>query len=170
MGYELVQVNIGRLRAPLDDPSLKGFVDGLEPINALADAAPGFVWRLQTEDGDATSVRAFEWDVHDSAGVLINMSVWTSVETLAEFVYSPGHLAVLKRRREWFHPVKEAFTALWWVPAGQRPTPADAEDRIRLLRAHGPTPEAFTLRIHFPPPGSAAEEPVEGRPDWLCPA
>ncbi|WP_328611757.1 DUF3291 domain-containing protein [Amycolatopsis sp. NBC_00345] len=168
MDFELAQVNIGRLLAPLDNPRLRDFVDGLDPVNALADAAPGFVWRLQTEDGDATAVQAFAWDTAGSAGVLTNMSVWTSVQALADFVYSPGHLAVLRRRREWFEPVQEMTSALWWVPAGKRPTVADAEERIRLLRAHGPTPAAFTLKRHFP--AHDAVEARDGDPDWLCPA
>ena len=168
MDFELAQVNLARLLAPLDDPRLRDFVDGLEPVNALADAAPGFVWRLQTEDGDATAVQAFAWDTAGSAGVLTNLSVWTSVRALADFVYSPGHLAVLRRRREWFGRVQELTSALWWVPAGQRPTVTDAEERLRLLRAHGPTPAAFTLKRHFP--AHDAVEARDGDPGWFCPA
>jgi Domain of unknown function (DUF3291) len=170
MDYHLAQVNIARMRAPLDSPELAGFVAGLEPINALADAAPGFVWRLQTEDGNATSVRAFEWDTAGSAGVLVNMSVWESVEALAAFVYAGPHLAVLRRRREWFEQLRESYSALWWVPAGVRPSTADAEDRIRRLRADGPAPAAFTLREHFPPPGAAGARPRLAPGDWMCPA
>jgi hypothetical protein len=170
MDYHLAQVNIGRMRAPLDSPELAGFVAELEPVNALADAAPGFVWRLQTEDGNATGVHAFEWDAAGSAGVLVNMSVWESVEALAAYVYGGPHLAVLRRRREWFELMRESQTALWWVPAGVRPGTADAEDRLRLLRAHGPTAAAFTLRQHFPPPGAAGAGPRAAPGDWMCPA
>ena len=169
MEFAVAQVNIGRLRAPLDSAQLAGFVAALDPVNALADAAPGFVWRLQTEDGNATAVRAFEWDQAGSAGVILNMSVWESVEALAAFVYSDGHKQVLRRRREWFEPMTQAYTALWWVPRGHVPTTGEAEDRIRLLRAHGPTPGAFTLRVHFPPPGGGSA-PRQGRADWMCPA
>src|SRR5215467_12939141 len=119
--YLLAQVNIARMREPLDSPLLAGFVAALGPVNALADAAPGFVWRLQTEDGNATAVRAFEWDQAGSAGVLINMSVWESVETLAAFVYSDAHRRVLSRRREWFEQMAEAYLALWWIPRGHIP-------------------------------------------------
>ena len=98
MDYVLAQVNIGRLRAPLDSPELAGFVAALDPVNAAADAAPGFVWRLQTEDGNATAVRAFEWDEAGSAGVIVNLSVWESAEALAAFVYSDVHRRVLARR------------------------------------------------------------------------
>jgi hypothetical protein len=170
MEYHLAEVNIGRLLAPLDSARLASFVAELEPVNALADAAPGFIWRLQTENGDATGVQAFEWDQAGSAGVLINMSVWESVEALAAYAYSGGHLAVLRRRREWFARMAEPHMALWWVPAGTRPTTADAEDRVRLVRRLGPTPAAFTLRQHFPPPGAADAAPRAAPEDWMCPA
>jgi hypothetical protein len=166
--YVLAQVNIGRLRAPLDSPQLADFVAALDPVNAAADAAPGFVWRLQTEDGNATSVRAFEWDQAGSAGVIVNMSVWETPEALAAFVYSDTHRPVLAQRRQWFERMTEAYTALWWIPRGTVPTPADAEDRVRRLRAHGPAADAFTLRVLFPPPGGAGT-PRAGREDWACP-
>jgi len=170
MSYLLAQVNIGRLRAPIDSPALAGFAAELDPVNAAADAASGFVWRLQTEDGNATAVRAFEWDAAGSAGVIINMSVWESVEALAAFVYSPDHRRVLRRRREWFEQMGEAYTALWWIPAGTTPTVAEAEEKVIYLRAHGPTPQAFTLRMHFPPPGGADAGLRPGRDEWFCPA
>ena len=169
MSYLLAQVNIGRLAAPLDSPQLAGFVDALDPVNAAAERAPGYVWRLQTEDGNATAIRAFEWDAAGSAGVIINMSVWDSVESLAAFVYSAEHVPVLRRRREFFEHMTEAYTAMWWIPAGTLPTPADAEDRILHLRQHGPTPYAFTFKVHFPPPDSDGSA-VEGRADWMCSA
>jgi hypothetical protein len=166
--YVLAQVNVGRLRAPLDSPQLADFVAALDPVNAAADAAPGFVWRLQTEDGNATSVRAFEWDQAGSAGVIVNMSVWETPEALAAFVYSDTHRRVLAQRRQWFERMTEAFTALWWIPRGTVPTPADAEERVRRLRADGPAADAFTLRVLFPPPGGAGR-PRAGREDWACP-
>jgi hypothetical protein len=152
--YVLAQVNIARLRAPLDSPQLADFVAALDPVNAVADAAPGFLWRLQTEDGNATAVRAFDWDSAGSAGVITNMSVWESPEALAAFVYSTAHRRVLRRRRQWFERMTEAHSALWWIPRGSVPCPADAEARIRVLREHGPTADAFTLRVIFPPPGA----------------
>ena len=103
--HVLAQVNIGRLVAPLDSPQLADFVAWLEPVNAVADGAPGFVWRLQTEDGDATALRVFEQDAEGAdGGILINMSVWESVEALGAYVYGPAHIAVLRRRRQWFEP------------------------------------------------------------------
>ena len=151
--YELAQVNIARLLAPLDDPQLKDFVQNLAPVNAAADAALGFVWRLETDEGNATSIEAFTWDVAGSVGVIVNLSVWVDLDHLLAFVYAPEHRAVLRRRREWFAPMAQAYTACWWVPAGQRPTTQDAEDRVRWLRDHGPTGYAFGPRDPFPPPG-----------------
>jgi hypothetical protein len=173
--YVLAQVNVGRLVAPLDSPQLADFVAGLDPVNAVADGAPGFVWRLQTEDGNATALRAFEQDAGGAAegadgGILINMSVWESVEALAEFVYGDEHLAVLRRRREWFERMKDAYAALWWIPRGHVPTVHEAEERVKHLRAHGPTPRAFTLRVHFPRPGSGLDAAaIQAPEDWTCP-
>jgi hypothetical protein len=169
MGFELAQVNISRLLAPLDSPLLADFVAALDEVNASGDRAPGFVWRLQTEDGDATAIRAFEWDTHDSHGVIVNLTVWTSVEALAEFAFRGGHVEIMRRRREWFARVAEATTALWWVPAGHRPTTDEAEERLLHLREHGPTPTAFTFRHPFPSP-DRAEQVQRSDDGWLCPA
>jgi hypothetical protein len=169
MDYVVAQVNIGRLVAPLDSPRLADFVAGLDPVNAAADGAPGFVWRLQTEDGDATALRVFEHDAEGAdGGILLNMSVWETVEDLAAFVYGEAHLAVLRRRREWFERLKDIYAALWWVPRGHIPSISEAEDRVKHLRAHGPTPHAFTFKVHFPPPGSATPEPQHSPEDWAC--
>jgi hypothetical protein len=151
-GHELAQVNIARLVAPLDSPALADFVANLEPVNAAADSAPGFVWRLQDESGDATAITAFEWDAEGSAGVIVNLSVWRDADALADFVFGDLHRSVLRRRRDWFLLMPEAYVACWWVRAGERPTTQDAEQRVRHLRAHGPTSTAFTLRQRFDPP------------------
>jgi hypothetical protein len=174
MDYVLAQVNIGRLLAPLDSAQLAGFVAGLDPVNAVADSAPGFVWRLQTEDGNATSLRAFEEDAEGAdGGILINMSVWESVEALGEFVYGAAHLTVLRRRREWFELIKDAYAALWWIERGHIPAIPEAEVRLRHLRQHGPTRYAFTLKAHFPPPSGAVDgdalAPLLSPEDWACP-
>ena len=168
--YLLAQVNIGRMREPLDSPLLADFVAALEPVNAAAEAAPGFVWRLQTEDGNATAVHAFEWDQAGSAGVLVNMSVWESVEALAAYVYSDTHRQVLRRRRQWFERMAEPYAALWWIPRSHIPTTDEAEERVLQLREFGPTPYAFTLREHFPPPDGAGFGPVRSPAEWTCPA
>jgi heme-degrading monooxygenase HmoA len=160
-GYHLAQVNIGLPLEPLDSERLRGFVEMLEPINAFADTAPGFVWRLQTEDGDATAIRAF-----DDERLIMNMSVWDSVESFAAFVYGPEHGAVMRQRRQWFVPM-QVYTAAWWIPAGTLPTPADAVTRLDVLRRLGSTPEAFTVKRPFPAPGQPVPPAI--RDDWNCP-
>jgi hypothetical protein len=159
--WHVAQINVGYPVAPLDSEQLRGFVDMLVPINALADAAPGFVWRLQTEDGDATAIRAFGDD-----RLILNMSVWASVDALADFVFGSDHAAVMRQRRQWFERMSEAYTCLWWIPAGEVPTLADAEARLTALRADGPTPYSFTFRQAFGPPDSAA--PSDVADDWFC--
>jgi heme-degrading monooxygenase HmoA len=149
--HHLAQVNVAIVQAPLDSPQLAGFVAALEPINALADHSPGFVWRLQTEDGDATSIRPFE-----DERVMVNLSVWESLESLRAFVYASRHLDVMRHRREWFHRMTDPYLALWWVPAGAIPTVAEAKERLELLARQGPTAGAFTFRVPFPEPADAA--------------
>ncbi|WP_381794148.1 DUF3291 domain-containing protein [Streptomyces niveus] len=143
---ELAQVNIARLKHPLDSVELKGFVDALDPVNAVADASDGFVWRLQSDTGNATDVPVFgdEW-------LIMNLTVWRDVDALTAFMYQGRHRELLARRFEWFERVEEAMTALWWVEAGVRPTARDAELRLLSLREHGPTAHAFTLRKTFGP-------------------
>lgn len=158
--FHLAQVNIALPLEPLTTPRLADFVAALDEINALADAAPGFVWRLQTEDGDATAVRAFDDD-----RIIVNMTVWTSIEALADYVYRSDHARVMRRRREWFEAMKPAYQAMWWLPAGQLPTVAEAERRLDHLRAHGPTDHVFTFRTPFPPPAGAAPLVDDG---WFC--
>lgn len=160
-GFELAQVNVMRLKAPLDSMALQPFVAALAPVNALADQAPGFVWRLQTPEGDATALRVFGDDT-----LLINMSTWRSLQALADYVYRSGHVEIMRRRREFALPGAEAVVALWWVPSGHRPTVNEAEERLRHLRAHGPTPFAFGVRTPFPPPSSDVTPPV--RNDDTC--
>jgi hypothetical protein len=140
---QLAQVNIALPREPLDSPLLSEFMAALDRINALADGQPGFVWRLQTDEGNATAIKAFDDD-----RLIVNMSVWQSVEALADFVYRSGHIEVLRRRREWFERINP-FMALWWVPAGHIPSIAEAERRLAHLRQHGPTSFAFTFTKRF---------------------
>jgi hypothetical protein len=145
--FHLAQVNIGVLRAPITSPEIADFVAQLDPINAIADASPGFVWRLQTESGNATDVRAFEDD-----SILINMSVWRSLEELRDFVYRSSHVEVLRRRNEWFERLSQVHLVLWWLPSDRLPTLEEAAWRIELVRRNGPTAEAFTFRTPFGPP------------------
>lgn len=169
MGFDLAQVNVSRLLAPLDSPLLAEFMAALDEVNADGDAAPGFRWRLQTEDGNATAVRAFGWDAADSHGVIVNLTTWTSIQALGDFVFSGRHLQVMRRRRQWFQHAVEPMTALWWVPSGHRPSTDEAEGRVRHLRAHGPTPAAFTFRSPFPAPDQP-EGTSHSDDSWLCPA
>ncbi len=143
-------------------------MEALNPINELADSADGFRWRLQTEDGDATAIVAFAEDVADGVGLITNLSTWRDVESLAALTYGPMHSAIMRRRREWFLPMRDAYLACWWVPAGHRPTTGEAEERMRRLRADGPTPVSFTLRRHFPPPAADASGLGHTRDDWMC--
>ena len=143
--HELAQVNVARPLGPLDSPVMAEFVANLDRVNALAEASPGFLWRLQASNGNATSLRAMGEDL------IVNMSVWRDVASLSDFVHKSGHVEYLKRRREWFERIVEAYSVLWWVPAGRRPTLVDAANRLALLRSRGPTPEAFTFRQVFEP-------------------
>ncbi|HEV3344193.1 MAG TPA: DUF3291 domain-containing protein [Pirellulales bacterium] len=153
-GYELAQLNIGVIKGPMDSPVMAEFAANLQRINAVAEQSTGFVWRLQTEEGDATSIRPFE-----NENLLVNMSVWRDVESLNKYVYSSAHVDVMRRRREWFERMNEAYLVLWWVRAGHRPGIPEAIARLELLRAAGPTAEAFTFRTAFPPPDAARSQP-----------
>ncbi len=146
--FLLAQVNIGRIVAPLEDQIMEGFVSQLESINALAEASPGFVWRLKDEgSGNATNLT-----VNDDPRVIINMSVWEDVESLADYVYRSAHVKVMAGRRAWFERWEGPFMTLWWVPSDHRPTIEEALERLRLLARHGPTPQAFTFKQRFAPP------------------
>lgn len=137
----LAQVNIARLAAPLDSPQLADFVANLDPINALAEQSPGFVWRLKSDAGYATDIQVF-----DDPMIIINMSVWTGVEALKNFVFNPEHMVIMKRRREWFEKFPTTYMALWWVDAGHEPTPAEARERLESIDKYGPTDFAFTFK------------------------
>ncbi|GAA0580646.1 DUF3291 domain-containing protein [Actinomadura livida] len=149
--FHLAQFNVATLRFPLGDPRMAEFVAQLEPVNALADAAPGFVWRL-TEEGepDATGMRPAGDDV------IINYSVWESAEALWDFVYRSPHLETMRRRREWFGRHADAHLVLWWVPAGRTPTVGEALERLALLRDRGPSPRAFTFASSYTAEEAAA--------------
>jgi hypothetical protein len=122
-----------------------GFVNSLDEVNAIADAAPGFVWRLQLDDDDMTPIELF------GADVIPNMSLWTDLESLRDFAFRSAHREVLARRKEWFRTMQEAYAVLWWVPAGQIPTLGEGKERLEALRRNGPGPQAFTFRQSFEP-------------------
>jgi hypothetical protein len=142
---QLAQVNIARMKAPLESPVMAGFVARLDEINALADRSSGFVWRLQTGEGNATYLRPYGDD-----RILFNLSVWESIEHLRDYVYRSAHVEVLRNRDEWFNKFESAYLALWWVPAGHRPSVDEAKKRLAHLAQHGPTPFAFTFKVTFP--------------------
>jgi heme-degrading monooxygenase HmoA len=151
--YQLAEINIGRMLAPLDDPLMAGFVEKLEEINALADRSPGFVWRLQSDEGDATSIRPYE-----DERILVNMSVWASLEDFADYAYKSAHREVMKQRRRWFERFDGPYMALWWVPQGHIPTVEEGKERLEHLRIHGETVYAFSLKRPFPPAEKAGQE------------
>jgi len=152
MKFQLAQVNIGRIKAPLESETMSGFVTRLDEINALADRSPGSVWRLQTEAGNATYLRPYDDD-----RILFNMSVWETIEDLQAFVYRTVHAELLRQRHEWFSKFESAYAALWWVPAGHLPSIDEAKKRLAYLEEHGPTKFAFTFRATFPPDESFVE-------------
>jgi len=145
--FHLAQINTARLRAPLEDPSMVEFVEGLTLMNALADRSPGFVWRLAGENGDGTIAAPTD------PSRIYTLSVWESPEHLRAYAYQSQHLEYLRRRRDWFHPHgSQAALVLWWIPAGQIPTLRQGISRLGRLQAGGPTPEGFTFREMFPAP------------------
>ena len=160
--YQLAQINVAELKAPLDSPQLKDFVDNLDRINALAEGSPGFVWRLTGEGNDATELRPM------GEKIIVNYSIWRDVETLKSFVYSTAHVEILKRKREWFERMKLNYV-LWWVPAGHVPTVEQAVAKLEHLRKHGPSADAF----HFGEAYSAPDAADAGAPVSFgdsCPA
>jgi hypothetical protein len=147
MTYQLAQINIGRLVAPIDDPKIAEFVAGLEPINALADRAPGFVWRLQTASGNATDIA-----YSDDPFMIVNMSVWESIEALRDFTYRSDHIQFFRDRAKWFVKMDKPSYCLWWVSKGHRPTVAEGRERMEQYQLHGATPLSFWFSKQFPQP------------------
>lgn len=146
MELELAQYNIARCRWPLDDARMAGFTDELDRLNAQADAAPGFVWRLQDDSGTATSIRPY-----DDPEMIVNLSVWASIDALRAFVYRTEHKEFLRRRRDWFEPLDGPMLAMWWVEPGTEPSVEDGKARLDRLTADGPSPHAFTFGRRFDP-------------------
>ncbi len=147
MQYHIAELNIARMRGPLDSPIMADFVAQLATINALADKSDGFVWRLQTETGDSTAIRPY-----GDEPILVNMSLWETVEQLQQYVYRSAHVGVMRDRKQWFEKYDGPYYALWWVPAGEIPTVEEAVVRLEHLRTHGETAHAFSFRKVFPPP------------------
>src|SRR5215207_7213790 len=145
--YHIAQINIARMLAPIDDPIMAEFVAQLPPSNALADESPGFVWRLQSESGDATNIK-----VYDDDFIIVNLTVWESVDALREYVYKSAHRGVLRDRKRWFGKSDGSYYALWWVPAGHNPSTEEGKERLDHLREHGHTAYAFSFKNVFPKP------------------
>jgi hypothetical protein len=156
MIYHLAQLNIARMLAPLTDPLMAGFVAGLDAINALADNSPGFLWRLQTSEGNATDLRPYEDDL-----ILVNLSLWASLADLSTFVYKSRHRQVLQQRGQWFQHFDGPYLALWWVPSGHIPSVEEAKERLAYLCAHGETQHAFSFKKLFPAPGTITDLPAQ---------
>jgi len=146
-GYCLAQVNVALARDEMDSSQMQGFVSRLEEIDSLADHAPGFVWRLQTESGDSTSIRVF-----DDPLMLVNLSVWEDLEALRQFVFRTLHAELLKNRAEWFRKMDTNHLAMWWIPHGHVPSVEEAKEKLEYIRQHGPSQEAFNLAKAFPSP------------------
>ncbi len=161
--WQLAQLNIATLLEPLDSPRLADFVANLDRINALAERAPGFAWRLVGDAVDADGNLPF------GENVIVNMSVWEGIEPLHDFAFRTAHTDIMKRRREWFERMAEAYLVMWWVPRGHRPDPHEALDRLTHLRTHGPTARAFTFKDAFPAPDAGPSGAAAGLGD-ACPA
>lgn len=160
--WHLAQINIGRLVAPYPDPRVVPFFDALDKINALADASPGFVWRLKDDSGNAMDIRYAPDPL-----LAVNMSVWEDAGSLFDFVYRTAHTPVMARRRDFFARLDGAHQALWWIPAGTLPSVGDGFGKLWLLDRFGPCPQAFTFRARFPAPDDVGP-PVDHQPDPWC--
>lgn len=148
--HHLAQLNIATMKEPLESPGMADFVANLDRINALAEAAPGFVWRLVGDGGDdATGLRPL------GENMLVNLSVWRDVASLHRYVYATAHAEIMRRRKEWFERMADAYVVLWWVPAGHQPSVAEAAERLSLLRRQGPGPQAFTFKQAFEAPDAS---------------
>ena len=160
--WHLAQMNVATALFPLEDPRIADFVARLDEVNQLADTSPGFIWRLKSESGNATDIKA-----SDDPNFIVNMSVWANAEALFDFVYKTAHRLVMAQRREWFARPAGAYMVLWWVPAGHRPTVAEGLARLARLDREGPTAQAFTFKTKFPPPDGAGL-PEDLRPEPYC--
>jgi hypothetical protein len=145
--YHLAQINIGRLVAPIGDPRIAEFVAQLDPINALAEQTPGFVWRLKSDSGNATDIA-----YNEDPFVHVNMSVWESLESLSGFVYRSHHLQVMRDRAKWFEKMEKPYYCLWWIPAGHIPNVAEGRERLEHYQKHGATQYSFWFSQLYPQP------------------
>jgi hypothetical protein len=144
--HHIAQINVARMVAPLGDSRMAGFASRIDEINALAEASPGFVWRLKSETGDATSIQAFA-----DPTILVNMSVWESIDALHDYVYRTTHRELVRERKNWFLPYDGPYYALFWIPSGHVPTVDEGKERLAYLAENGASPRAFWFGKRFSP-------------------
>lgn len=149
MTYHLAELNIARMLYEMDDPRFAGFVNRLDEINALAEKSKGFVWRLKTDEGDAMSIRAFDDDK-----LIINLSVWETIDALFQYTYYTAHAELFKQRQDWFEHIEKPMFVMWWVPKGHTPSLEEAKEKLELIRVQGPTAKAFHFKQRFDPPAA----------------
>ncbi len=156
MKYQLAQVNIAKFRLPQENPINDDFVNNLDRVNAIAEAEPGFVWRFKGSGNDALDVQAF-----GDPNIAINMSVWSDIKSLVNFVYrNNDHKQIMRRRKEWFEKI-DFYMVLWWIEEGRWPTIEEAKIRLELLRQNGPTYSAFTFKQPYPAPSGEVLNPFK---------
>lgn len=145
--YQLAQINIALMKAPIDDPIMSEFAAALNEVNLIADRSPGFIWRLQTSSGNATDIRAYP-----DPKMLINVSVWQTIEQLKVYVYHTLHGDFFVRRRQWFEEYSGEHFGMWWIPADHLPTVEEGKAKLKYLERHGDSPECFTFAKPYPSP------------------
>lgn len=144
--YQLAQINIAQMKgSDFNDPVMADFVANIDRINQIAEASPGFVWRLKDEQDNALNINPFE-----DSSLLINISVWEAIAPLESFVYGAMHLEIMKRKKEWFHHFKGFYYALWWIKAGEYPSAVEAEKQLAFPQENGPTEKVFTFKETYP--------------------
>jgi hypothetical protein len=153
----LAEINIAEAKYDLDDPAMDGFTSRIEEINALAEEAPGFAWRLVFDD----ALNAEVVEMTGNPRIVLNMSMWTSFDTLSDYIFKSDHLQLMRDRHQWFKTSREATLCFWWMPAAAPPpTMRDGWERLMLLRDKGPTPAAFPMKRRYPPPSSQPSFPA----------
>ncbi len=141
---KLAQLNIARIAHPLESKEMQDFVLALNAINLLAETSPGFIWRLKDEANNATS-----FQMYNDPNLIVNMSIWENLESLRHYVFNSGHTHYLKRRKEWFIPLEQTGTVLWWIPDNHTPTLTEAQEKLDLLRNQGSSQKAFNFAQAF---------------------
>ncbi len=138
--FHLAQINLAQAKSGMDTGIMQGFVERLDEINAIADSSPGFIWRLQGDEGNATSIQAF-----DDPLLLVNMSVWKDIDSLKSYVYQSSHVELVRDRKTWFDQIMNSYQVLWWIPAGHTPSVKEGKSKLELLQSDGPGGSAFTF-------------------------